>query len=117
MLTVVFGFAGLCLCPFHWQHGTCESSEQGDPFIAVCVHCWRQTRPLHGSVVPAQDLRAHPLSAKKDERRTSIRRWKVLMKDVDLGESKSFLDNVYLGCTQRECQTSKDMVDNFWKNV
>ena len=34
------------------------------------------------------------------------------MKDVDLGEPTSFLDNVYLGCTQRECQISKDIVDN-----
>ena len=38
--------------------------------------------------------------------------WKVLMKDVDLGEPTSFLDHVYLGRTQRECQTSKDIVDN-----
>ena len=37
--------------------------------------------------------------------------WKILMKDVDLGEPTSFLDHVYLGCTQRECQTSKDLVD------
>ena len=36
--------------------------------------------------------------------------WKTLMKDVDLGEPTSFLDHVYLGCTQRECQTSKDNV-------
>ena len=35
------------------------------------------------------------------------------MKDVDLGEPASFLDHVYLGCTQRECQTSKDIVDNY----
>ena len=34
-------------------------------------------------------------------------------KDVDLGEPTSFLDHVYLGCTQRECQISKDMVDNY----
>ena len=34
------------------------------------------------------------------------------MKDVDLGEPTSFLDHVSLGCTQRECQTSKDIVDN-----
>ena len=34
--------------------------------------------------------------------------WKVLMKDVDLGERTSFLDHVYLGCTQREFQTDKD---------
>ena len=30
--------------------------------------------------------------------------WKILMKDVDLGEPTSFLDRVYLGCTQRKCQ-------------
>ena len=39
--------------------------------------------------------------------------WKALMKDVDSGEPTSFLDHVYLGCTQRECQTSKDIVDNY----
>ena len=33
------------------------------------------------------------------------------MKDVGLGEPTSFLDHVYLGCTQRECPISKDMVD------
>ena len=26
--------------------------------------------------------------------------WKVLNKEVDLGEPTSFLDHVYLGCTQ-----------------
>ena len=36
--------------------------------------------------------------------------WKILMKDVDLGERTSFLDHVSLGCTQRECKTSKDIV-------
>ena len=39
--------------------------------------------------------------------------WKVLVKEVDLGEPTSFLDQVYLGCTQRECETSKDIVDNY----
>jgi len=38
--------------------------------------------------------------------------WKVLNKEVDLGEPTSFLDHVYLGCTQRQCETSKDIVDN-----
>ena len=27
--------------------------------------------------------------------------------------STSFLDHVYLGCTQRQCQMSKDIVDNY----
>ena len=39
--------------------------------------------------------------------------WKVLMKDVDLEEATSFLDHVDLGCTQREGQISKDIVDNY----
>ena len=33
--------------------------------------------------------------------------WKVLNKEVDLGEPTSFLDHVYLGCTQRQCEISK----------
>ena len=33
--------------------------------------------------------------------------WKVLNKEVDLWEPTSFLDHVYLGCTQRECEISK----------
>ena len=39
--------------------------------------------------------------------------WKVLNKEVDLGELTSFLDHVYLGCTQRQCEISKDIVDNY----
>ena len=39
--------------------------------------------------------------------------WKVLNKEVDLGEPTSFLDHVYLGCTQRQCQVSKEIVDNY----
>ena len=42
--------------------------------------------------------------------------WKILMKDVDLGEPTSFLDHVYLRCIQRECKTSKGIVDNY-KNM
>ena len=38
---------------------------------------------------------------------------KVLNKEVDLGEPTSFLDHVYLGCTQRKCEISKDIVDNY----
>ena len=39
--------------------------------------------------------------------------WKVLHKEVDLGEPTFFLDHVYLGCTQRQCKISKGIVDNF----
>ena len=38
--------------------------------------------------------------------------WKVLNKEVDWGEPTSFFDHVYLGCTQRPCEISKDTVDN-----
>ena len=33
--------------------------------------------------------------------------WKKLMKNVDLDEHTSFLDHVYLGCTQRECKPNE----------
>ena len=39
--------------------------------------------------------------------------WKVLNKEVDLGEPTSFLDHVYWGCTQRKCEISKDIVDDY----
>ena len=38
---------------------------------------------------------------------------KVLNKEVDLGEPTFFLDLVYLGCNQRQCEISKDVVDNY----
>ena len=38
--------------------------------------------------------------------------WKVL-NEIDLGEPTSFLDHAYLGCTQRPCEISKDIVDNY----
>ena len=38
--------------------------------------------------------------------------WKVLNKEVDMVEPTSFLDHVYLGCTQRQCEISKDIVDD-----
>ena len=39
--------------------------------------------------------------------------WIVHNKVLDLGEPTSFLDHVYLGCTQRQCEISKDIVDNY----
>ena len=39
--------------------------------------------------------------------------WKLFNKEVDLGEPTYFLDHVYLGCTQRQCEISKDIVDNY----
>ena len=37
--------------------------------------------------------------------------WKALNKEADLGEPTSFLDHVHLGCTQRQCEISKGIVD------
>ena len=39
--------------------------------------------------------------------------WKLPNKEVDLGEPTSFLDHAYLGCTQRQCEISKDIVDKY----
>ena len=39
--------------------------------------------------------------------------WKVLNKEVDLREPTSFLDHVYLECTRRQCEISKDIVNNY----
>ena len=48
-----------------------------------------------------------------ERNKTLIRCGKVLNKEVDLGEPTSFPDHVYLGCTQRQCEISKDIVDNY----
>ena len=37
--------------------------------------------------------------------------WKKLMKLVDLGEPTSFLDHVFLGCTQRQCKPNETNID------
>ena len=39
--------------------------------------------------------------------------WKILMEDVDLGEPTSLPDHVYMVCTQRKCQISNDIVDDY----
>ena len=39
--------------------------------------------------------------------------WKALNKEVDLGEPTFFLDHVYLGCTQRQCEVSQNIEDNY----
>ena len=38
--------------------------------------------------------------------------WKVHNKEVDLGDRTSFLDHVFLWCTQRQCEIGTDIVDN-----
>ena len=37
---------------------------------------------------------------------------KLPNKEVNLGEQTSFVDHVYLGCTQRQCEISQDIVNN-----
>ena len=39
--------------------------------------------------------------------------WKILNKEVDLGEPTSSLDHENLGCTQRQCEINIDIVDNY----
>ena len=39
--------------------------------------------------------------------------WKILNKEVDLGEPTSFLDHVYFGCTHKQYEISKDIADNY----
>ena len=36
---------------------------------------------------------------------------KNLMKNVDIDEPTSFLDHVYLGCTQRECKSNVAIIE------
>ena len=38
---------------------------------------------------------------------------KLLNNEDDLGEPTCFLDHVYLGCTQRQCEISNDIVDDY----
>ena len=37
--------------------------------------------------------------------------WRKLITRVDLGEPTSFLDHVYLGCTQREWKPDETLID------
>ena len=39
--------------------------------------------------------------------------WKNWMKNVHLDEPTSFLDHVYLGCTQRECKPNAIIIDEY----
>ena len=39
--------------------------------------------------------------------------WKLLNKEVNVGEPTSFLDHAYLGRAQRQCEISKDIVDKY----
>ena len=47
----------------------------------------------------------------KNQNMASMR--KKWMKHVDLYETTSFLDHVYLGCTQRECKPNEIIIDEY----
>ena len=59
--------------------------------ILICVRGWHQIAGKKQNINPMR---------------------KVLDKEVDVGEPTSFLGLVYMGCTQRQCQISKDIVHN-----
>ena len=41
--------------------------------------------------------------------------WKKLMKNVDIEEPTSFLDHVYLGCSQREFKPNETNIEQYKK--
>ena len=43
--------------------------------------------------------------------------WKNLMKNVDFDELTSFLDHIYLGCTQRECKPNEISFEQHYKEM
>ena len=48
-----------------------------------------------------------------ERNKTLIRCGNYSTKKSISGEPTSFLDHVYLGCTQRQCEISKNIVDNY----
>ena len=49
------------------------------------------------------------------KKQTMAPMWKKWTNNVDLGEPTSFLDHVYLGCTQRECKPNETTIDEYKK--
>ena len=41
--------------------------------------------------------------------------WKKVMKNMDIDESTSFLDHVYLGCSQCECKPNETIIEQYRK--
>ena len=52
-----------------------------------------------------------------EEKQTMGPMCKKLMKNVDLEDPTSFLDNEYLECTQRECKTNEIIFEKYTKKV
>ena len=112
-------------------------SECPDIWIRLPRHKWPKSwSSMEDPVVPLErNLYGHPLAGllwerqfekillkhgwEKDDMKLARKKqnvdpmWKVLNKEVDLGEPTSFLDHVHLGCTQRQSEISKDFVDNY----
>ena len=72
---------------------------------------------LHSSYMWVQTILSCRKHCKTMQKQNINPMWKVLVKEVDFGEPTSFFDHVYLGCTQRECETSKDIVDVWLQNL
>ena len=43
--------------------------------------------------------------------------WEKMMINVDMDEPTSFLDHMYLGCTQRECKPNETIIEQYKKHV
>ena len=39
--------------------------------------------------------------------------WKKVTRNVDLNEPTSFLDHVYLRCTQRDCASNESLIEQY----
>ena len=98
------------------------------------AHCGRRVsllslRRLHFPLFPHHLLSYHPVlpsdrqlhlpgcggqipCALPPMRQNINQMWKVLKKEVDFGEPTSSFDHVYVGCTQRGFETSKDVVEH-----
>ena len=58
-------------------------------------------------------MNAYSYTVKKDFYKQNINTMcKLLNREIDLGESTSCLDHVYLGCTQKQFEMSIDIVEN-----
>ena len=99
-----------------------SKSECPDIWIRLPRHKWPKSWssmedpvvPLGRNLYGGLFLSAYVDDIKKAGKKQNIDpMWKLLNKEVDVGEPTSFLDHVYLGCTQRRCELSKDIVDNY----
>ena len=84
---------------FYWKHGW----EKFSNWECLFVH---REKGLFLSVY-VDDIKL----AKKKQNINPM--WKVRNKELDLGEPTSSLDHENLVCTQRKCEISKDIVDNY----